>query len=210
MGLEGVLREVEARGQQEIQGVAEAAAREADSILAQARAEAQRILESAEKRDREEVARMRRAQIPAAELEARREMLRVEREVLGAVQANAKERLARLDAEKNKAWLSLLAQTALKEGGKRLFAAPKDLALLKGLGHPVGGEVRCAGGVAAETGDGAAWVDYTYDTLLDAVWRTSLKEVHETLFPAAAFLGKAAGGTEGGPGAAGGERRKSA
>lgn len=183
MGLEGVLREIEARGEQEVRAVREATGKEAEALLAQARAEAQRILEGAEKQAREEAARMRKAQIPAAELEARREMLRVERDLLEAVMAQAKERLAHLVAEKNKAWLSLLARRALREGGKRLFSSAKDAPLLRGLGHPVGGEVSCAGGVAAESEDGTARVDYTYDTLLDAVWRSSLKEVHGVLFP---------------------------
>lgn len=207
MGLEGVLREVEFRGQREVQGITEAAAREAASILAQGRAEAQRILEAAEKQAKEEAARMRRAQIPAAELEARRETLRVERELLGRVRAQARERLARLDAEKNREWLSLLARRALREGGQRLFSSRKDAQVLKDLGHPVGGEVPCAGGVLAETGDGAARIDYTYDALLDAVWRASLPEVHGALFPAAAPSGRAAGSTGGGPGATGGRHR---
>ncbi len=186
MGLEGVLREVEARGQREIQGITEAAAREADLILSQAGAEARKILEAAEKAAREEAERMRKAQIPAAELEARRELLRVEREVLRAALARTQERLAALEAEKSRKWLALLAQRVLKEGGKRLYGSSRDLAALRGLGHPVGGEVKCAGGVAAETGDGTAWIDYTYDTLLETVWRNSLKEIHEALFPRAA------------------------
>ncbi|MEM3085968.1 MAG: V-type ATP synthase subunit E family protein [Halobacteria archaeon] len=182
MGLEGVLKEIENRGDREVRSLRERAAREAEALLAEARAEAKRIVEAAEKQTAEEAARLRKAQIPAAELEARREMLRVEREILGTVLARTLEQLARLDAEKNRAWLSLLAKRALREGGQKLYGNPRDLATLKALGA-VGGEAPCAGGVAAEAAGGAAWIDYTYDTLLEGVWRASLKEIHGALFP---------------------------
>lgn len=183
MGLEPVLREVEARGEREAAEILGRARTEADGLLNRARAEARALAEAAEAEARQEAERMRRAQIPAAELEAKRGLLQVEREVLGAVLARARERLAALAPEKNREYLSLLARRALRDGGQKLCANGRDLPALRGMGHPVAREISCAGGVAAETGDGSVWLDYTYDTLLEAAWRGSQREVRQTLFP---------------------------
>src|SRR2546422_499971 len=75
-------------------------------------------------------------------------------------------------------------QNAQAEGAKLLEVREKEAnAVRSAVGTSFGGTIDCVGGIVIESGDGTHRIDLRYETLLADVWRDSIREVAEVLWP---------------------------
>jgi V/A-type H+/Na+-transporting ATPase subunit E len=187
VSLESVVQSVQDRGRSEAAVILAEAAKEREEILTASRAEGAKILAEAEARGREVAERRRVQELARAELEARRFILSTQKEQLDEVYRRAQERLGRLPENAAIIRALLRANEPTWKDGGRVFAAPKDAELVKGIvGKAYAGPIEALGGVVIENADGSVRLDLRYESLLRGVWENAIREVAETLWPSRA------------------------
>jgi V/A-type H+/Na+-transporting ATPase subunit E len=180
MGLEKVKEEVLSKAKQE-----------AEKLLADAQSEAKRIKKEREKqldslrKDAEARLASQREEatakaVSSAELEAKKEMLNARKEIIREVFDNVKESLRALPTSTRKVHIAKLLEMAGKELDiAKVYCAEADLKNISGYPSE---KADILGGIIAENKEGTIKVDLSYDTLLEEVYKDSLKEVSEALF----------------------------
>ena len=53
---------------------------------------------------------------------------------------------------------------------------------MKNSGYQYGGNIKCIGGIVVTSVDGSVNLDYTFDSILEDVWTSSMKPVSDILF----------------------------
>ncbi len=167
------------------------AKRKADEILAQARAEADRIFDETKRKiaDQEEEAKARtdalittleRREIAAAEFDARKMMLDAKKSLIDEAMGRARERIAKWDDKKRAGVVKKLAAKAKQEIDLAVVAAnPKDKKHVKGLGFE---SVDILAGIIGRTKDGRVSVDYSADEMLQSIRDEKLADMGRILF----------------------------
>jgi len=182
MGLEVVLNEILAKGQEEEHALLAAAQKEREKLLSDAEGKADEVRAKRLHQTDQKVEALRRELLSAAEFEARRTTRDRRREHAEDFRARVLQALSSLPADRNKAILDKLVAQAKKELPKgRVHARAADLATLGKGGFDKGNDLPIAGGFQVESPDGSIVLDYRYETLLDGVWKQLLTE-NQTLF----------------------------
>lgn len=184
MGLERVVEEILSRGRGEADEIRHATIAEREKILHEARAEGAQLLERRERQGKEAAERVRVQALARAELESKKIVLSAQKELLDEVYAKVLDRLERM--EESRDWLRALLQTNAAEwrNGKA-FSSARDADTVRSIvGANFGGTIDCVGGVVIESADGSHRTDLRFETLLAVVWRDSIREVAEVLWPA--------------------------
>ena len=183
MGLESVVEDVLGRGRSEVEEIRHAALAERDRILQNARAEGAKLLEIREQEARQAAGRLRVQALARAELEGKKIVLSAEKELLDEVYTKVLEKLAVL--EDGAAILqSLLKANAGDWRTGKVYCNEKDANAVRAVvGTSFGGTIDCVGGIVIESGDGTHRIDLRYETLLADLWRDSIREVAEVLWP---------------------------
>ena len=66
----------------------------------------------------------------------------------------------------------------------KVYCNEKDANAVRAVvGTSFGGTIDCVGGIVIESGDGTHRIDLRYETLLADLWRDSIREVAEVLWP---------------------------
>jgi len=183
MGLESVVEDVLGRGRSEVEEIRHAALAERDRILQNARAEGAKLLEIREQEARQAAGRLRVQALARAELEGKKIVLSAEKELLDEVYTKVLEKLAVLEDG------AAILQSLLKANGGdwrtgQVYCNEKDANAVRAVvGTSFGGTIDCVGGIVIESGDGTHRIDLRYETLLADVWRDSIREVAEVLWP---------------------------
>ena len=183
MGLDSVVEDVLGRGRSEVEEIRRAALAERDRTLQNAQAEGAKLLEVREKEAQQAAERLRVQALARAELEGKKVVLSAEKELLDEVYAKVLGKLAVL--EDGAAILqSLLKAHAADWRTGKVYCNEKDAnAVRSAVGTSFGGTIDCVGGIVIESGDGTHRIDLLYETLLADVWRDSIREVAEVLWP---------------------------
>jgi len=183
MGLESVVEDVLGRGRSEVEEIRHAALAERDRILQNARAEGAKLLEIREQEARQAAGRLRVQALARAELEGKKIVLSAEKELLDEVYTKVLEKLVVL--EDGAAILqSLLKANAGDWRTGKVYCNEKDANAVRAVvGTSFGGTIDCVGGIVIESGDGTHRIDLRYETLLADLWRDSIREVAEVLWP---------------------------
>ena len=180
MGLEVVVKDVLARAEKESNHIRQEGTFEADAIIAGAENTARQIL--AEKRDQttELIERRRNREISSANLEVKRAILNAKKELLERVYAEALRVLGSLPESERETIIKKLLESQTES--TRVFSNRNDEFLVKRIsGLEYGGTISCTGGIILENEDGTVLRDLTFDTLLNSVRETSLKQLLEIL-----------------------------
>jgi len=183
MGLESVVEDVLGRGRSEVEEIRRAALAERDRILQNARAEGAKLVEIREQEARKAVERLRVQALARAELESKKIVLSAEKGLLDQVYAKVIEKLAVLEDG------AAILQSLLKANGGdwrtgKVYCNEKDATAVRVVvGSSFGEPIDCVGGIVIESGDGTHRIDLRYETLLADVWRDSIREVAEVLWP---------------------------
>lgn len=183
MGLEQVVDEILARGRAEAEEIRSRGRAERERMLQDGRADGARLHSQREQEAREAVERRRVQDLARAELESKKTVLAAQKEVLDAVYAMVLGRLESL-ADRASIVRALLAanESDWREG--TVYASTRDEPAVKeAVGSHFAGPIDCVGGVIIESSDGTRRTDLRFETLLADVWRDSIREVAEVLWP---------------------------
>ena len=174
MGLESVVEDVLGRGRSEVEEIRHAALAERDRILQNARAEGAKLLEIREQEARQAAGRLRVQALARAELEGKKIVLSAEKELLDEVVLEDGAAILQ----------SLLKANAGDWRTGKVYCNEKDANAVRAVvGTSFGGTIDCVGGIVIESGDGTHRIDLRYETLLADLWRDSIREVAEVLWP---------------------------
>ena len=184
MGLEQVVDEILARGRVEAEEIRSRGRAERERMLQDGRADGARLHNQREQEAREAAERRRVQDLARAELESKKTVLAAQKGVLDAVYAMVLKRLEVL-ADRASITRALLAanESDWREG--KVYANARDeTAAKEAVGSHFAGTIDCVGGVVIESSDGTRKTDLRFETLLADVWRDSIREVAEVLWPA--------------------------
>lgn len=191
MGLEVVVEEIRELGQKEATAIRNEANEEARRILAAAEERATAIKQEAEAEVERQVQQMEAQEVSAAKLLVKREVLNAQKELLEEVFNATEGSISALPATfHEKVIRELLKKVAkeIKEGvvfcntrdQKAVESALSELKTLSGYSY--GGTIGISGGVVVKSADGQLTVDLSYQTFLDEVWESGLKDASDILF----------------------------
>jgi V/A-type H+-transporting ATPase subunit E len=180
MGLEVVVKDVLARGEEEANRTRQQGTDEASAIIAGAEDTARQILEEKREQAVEQIERRKNREISSANLEVKRSLLNAKKELVDQIYIEAIQMLESLpDSEREKITKKLLES---QTDATRVFSNKKDESLVKRISHlEYAGTISCSGGIMLENEDGAVIYDLTFDTLLQSVRENSLKQLLEIL-----------------------------
>ena len=183
MGLETVIEEILARGREEADAIRKSAEAERERILLEARAEGAKLLVAKEQEARVAAERARIQDLARAELESKRTILAAQKQVLDEVYARALQRLEALP-DRGAIVRALLDANASEWRAGKVYASPRDADTVGSIVGPnYAGTIEALGGVVIESADETRKTDLRFETLFAEVWRDSIREVAEILWP---------------------------
>lgn len=177
-----MIEEVLARGRAESEEIRRNALAERERILAESRAEGAQLIARREQEARLAAERNRVQDLARAELESKKIVLIAQKEVLDEVHARV---LEGLTATRDTSLLRrLLEANASEWRAGRVYSNARDAAAVReAVGSSYGGTIDCVGGFVIESLDGTRKSDLRFETLLEDVWRDSIREVAGVLWP---------------------------
>lgn len=188
MSLDTVVADIEAEAKAQAEEILETAASEAEEIRAEAETEAAAIREAAEREVETEIEQEREQKLSNATLEAKQEKLEARRDVLSTVRERVETAIEELPEDERETLTRELLEDAVTEFDEAaVYCRPADTDLLEAIladyeGFSLAGERECLGGVVLEGGDGRIRVDNTFDSVLETVWEANLKALSDVLF----------------------------
>jgi len=183
MGLETVIEDVLSRGRSEAEEIRRATAAERERILQDARAEGAKLLAQ---REQEATGAAERARIQAlarAELESKKIVLYAQKELLDQVYAAVLDKMSHLAESEGLVQSLLRAHEEEWRNGKVYCNAHDADGVRSIVGKSFAGTIDCVGGVVIDSADGTRRIDLRFETILADIWRDSIKEVAEVLWP---------------------------
>jgi V/A-type H+-transporting ATPase subunit E len=182
MGLEKVVEEVLASGEERKRQLLAETDEEAARIVDAAKAEVETYKRDKQQETWVRIERMKAHELQAAELELRRLELGMHRELLDRVEELALERLAGMPRTDAEPLLRALLQRHTMAGGK-VLSSQRDEPLVRTLTSlRYGGHVNCIGGVVIENADGTVRDDRTFETILRERSEKALPVIAAALF----------------------------
>lgn len=183
MGLEAVIEDVLVRGRSEAEEIRRAGLAERERMLREAQAEGAKLLIAREQEAKQSAERARIQALARAELESKKIVLSARKEVLDQVYAGVLARLSQL-ADDGATLRSLLQANAAEWRTGKVYCNARDADIVRSIVGPnFGGTIDCIGGVVIESADGSRRTDLRFETLLADIWRDSIREVAEVLWP---------------------------
>jgi len=183
MGLESVIEEILARGRAEADAIRKSADAEHQRLLEEARGEGAKLLVAREQEAKVAAERARIQDLARAELESKRTVLAAQKEVLDEVYAAALQKLSTLP-DRDGILRALLTANASEWRTGKVYASPRDADSVRAIVGPnFAGTIDSVGGVVIESADGSRKTDLRFETLFAEVWRDSIREVAEILWP---------------------------
>lgn len=180
MGLDKVVDNIRGEGRSQATQIVDAARKEADAILADAKRQAAEITAKRQQEGSAAADALLKREVASADLESRRLRLTAERELVSAIRHEVEKKLSALPANAREAHIKTLVAKANVSNGK-VWVARQDEAAAKKLGLNVAGTFEGLGGVIVESPDGATRENLRYETLLDEIWQASLPQVASKL-----------------------------
>jgi V/A-type H+/Na+-transporting ATPase subunit E len=183
MGLDKVVKDISEKTESDCRAVAAKASTEAAGIKTAAEAEARQINAAEMAKAEQTVSRMRQRELSSAKLDIKKSRLNAEKDVLEEVHASFISQLSALPGDKKADIIQKLITLAKKDipTGK-IFTNAADADLVKGSGYAYGGNIKCIGGILVTSEDGSINLDYTFDSILEDVWTSSMKHISDILF----------------------------
>jgi len=182
MALENVEKQVAANGRAEANRIGKEAKKQADAILAESRAEAEKIKTKMLENARQQADRLRQRALSAANLEVKKARLNAEKDVLALAHDRFLNALREMPQDRRETALTKLVSKGGFPGGK-VYASEQDAELVRKLSNlEYGGNIDCIGGLTIENEDGSISLVYTFDTIAEEVWTANNKKIYDILF----------------------------
>jgi V/A-type H+-transporting ATPase subunit E len=183
MGLDKVVKDISDKVETDCKNILAKATADAAAEKQSAEAQARQIAAAELSKADVIVSKMRQRELSSAKLDVKKAKLNAEKDVLTEVHADFEKRLKALPREKKVDILDKLTGMARKEipAGK-IYTNAADADLVKSSGYEYGGNINCIGGILVTSSDGSINLDYTFDSILEDVWSSSMKPVSDILF----------------------------
>ncbi len=183
MGLDKVVKDISEKAEAESKAILAKASTEAAAIKTAAEAEARQIAAAEVAKADQSISKMRQRELSSAKLDVKKSKLNAEKDVLTDVHAGFVKQLSALPREKKVDIMKKLIKLAKKDipAGK-IFCNAADADLVKDSGYAYGGNIKCLGGILVTSEDGSINLDYTFDSILEDVWTSSMKQISDILF----------------------------
>lgn len=187
MPLDAVLREITAKGEEEVKRIEAETKKEVEKILAEAKSDAELILKRAREEAEKEGEAIRRQEISSLNLELKRMMLGKQKEITDEVFRKLKQKISEMDEKTRESILKSLIERNAKEGmlvyvRKEDEEIVKKLIKMKKLGLKIAGNISALGGIILEKPDGEVRINLTFDEMLSQLYEKKLGEVAKVLF----------------------------
>jgi V/A-type H+-transporting ATPase subunit E len=191
MSLETVVEDIREQARARADEIRAAAESEAEAIIDEAEADAEETIAAAERQVDRDIEQERDQRLSSANLEAKQNRLEARRDLLESVRQDVEERIAGLDGDRRQELTNALLDAAAVEfeddDEVSVYGRAEDEALLSDLlddydGFEFAGEYDCLGGVVVESSTSRLRVNNTFDSILDDVWESELKEISNRLF----------------------------
>ena len=191
MSLDTVVEDIRAEAEAEAAAIREEAEVDAADIVAAAEADANETIESAKATAAQRIEREREQELSSATLQAKQQRLAARRDVLEDVYDSVEEALRELDGDRREELTAALIDAGLEqidvEEDIRILGASGDQELIESLiedreGIAYGGDYECLGGVVIESDAARVRINNTFDSVLDSVWESHLKDISDQLF----------------------------
>ncbi|WP_254807458.1 V-type ATP synthase subunit E [Natronosalvus amylolyticus] len=191
MSLETVVEDIREEAHARAEEIRAEGESRAEEIEAAAEDDATEIVESAEAEVEREIAQLREQRLSSAKLEAKQERLEARRDVLEEVRAAVEDELVDLPADTREELTRTLLDAAGEEFDEgddvRVYGRADDAELLSSIledydGYEHAGEYECLGGVVVESDQSRLRVNNTFDSVLEDVWESNLREISNKLF----------------------------
>jgi V/A-type H+-transporting ATPase subunit E len=189
--LETVVEDIRDEARARAEDIRKDAEERADDIVAAAESDADAIIEQAKVEAEREVEQEREQKLSSAKLEAKQERLEARRDALQNVREAVEAEIAGLEGEDREELTRELLDAASVEfedaDSVQVLARSEDQALVEDIlsdydGYEYAGEYDCLGGVVVESETSRVRVNNTFDSVLEEVWETELKEISARLF----------------------------
>ena len=184
MGLEKVIDEILAAGEEQRKKILAEATEERRKMVAAARLEAANQRKFREKQFEQRCEMNRQQATSSAELESKKRILQEQNALLAEAKSEVLKSLSSIDSQQRKRILEKLAKAASKKLQKGVIHCKKDD---EGLFSVPNGfnkipDLHGAGGILVESEDGAYRIDLTFEILLDDIWAKNVRKVYELVF----------------------------
>ena len=184
MGLERVIDEILASGEEQRRKLISEGDAEKQKIISTAKADAEAARRHRIKELEQRLSLMKQQAISSAELESKKRLLQEQNALLAQVKDEVLNSLSALGADARKDLLGKLGRIAARQLSKGIIHCRKDDEKLVGV--PAGfkkiADLTGAGGILAESEDGNFRMDLTFEVLLDDLWNKDVQKVYEILF----------------------------
>ena len=184
MSLDKVVEEILRRGEERKLEIIRLGEKDRDELIAQARKKIAEIEAKGENRTKGSIAQMEQQDVSSAELESKRMLLESQRKVMDELKEEILVDLAKIPTDRRKRMYSKLVARAKSELGEcYVYSTEKDKALLQlPSGMQIGGTMDSRGGLIFESKDKTVRLDFRFETLLDDLWSSKMKEIYGHLF----------------------------
>lgn len=184
MSLEKVVEDILQRGEEQKREIIRQGERERDEHIAQADVQMAEHRERSSKRAEVRISQMEQQELSSAELESKKALLSAQRQVMDELKAQILAEMSHYPADKRSAMYARLMGRAKKELGEcYVYSNPSDKPLLKlPPGMSSGGVIDCRGGLVFESKDRAVRLDYRFESMLEDVWNSKIREIYSGLF----------------------------
>lgn len=184
MGLEKVIDEILAAGEEQRKKIVAEAMEERRKMVAAAKAEADSQRKLREKQFEQRCEMNRQQAISSAELESKKRILQEQNALLAEAKSEVLKSLSSIDSQQRKRILEKLVKAASKKLQKGVVHCKKEDEglLMVPNGVKKMPDLQGAGGILVESEDGAYRIDLTFEVLLDDVWNKNVRKVYELVF----------------------------
>lgn len=184
MGLERVIDEILASGEEQRRKILSEGDAEKQKIISTAKADAEASRRQGIKELEQRLSLMKQQSLSSAELESKKRLLQEQNALLAQVKEEVLDSLSSLGADARKDLLGKLGKIAARQLSKGIIHCRKDDEKLISVpgGFKKVADLAGAGGVLAESEDGSFRMDLTFEVLLDDLWNRDVQKVYEILF----------------------------
>jgi V/A-type H+-transporting ATPase subunit E len=184
MGLEKVIDEILAAGDEQRGKILADAAAERLKVVSTAQSEAEAARKEREKAVVHRIAVTKQQALSSAELESKKRLLQEQNVILSQAKGQTLSSLAEMEAGHRKPLLDKLCRIAARQLSKGTVHCRKEDEKL--VTAPAGfkkiADLVSVGGILAESEDGSYRMDLTFEALLDDVWAKDMQKVYGILF----------------------------
>lgn len=187
MGLEDVEKDILKRVMSKVEVIKSSTEKESREIIDKALSEIEELKKARDSEISTALESIRRREKAHVLLQARKIELEAKKSVIESVYADVEKKIKNMGKKEVENILKILIERARREiEAFYIYSSKKDEELVKKLTKPLGlkygGNIECIGGVVLENKDGTIGINYTFDSFLEKIKQSTLKEVSRQLF----------------------------